>query len=235
MKTPNKLLKECKTDNVFFYNADIIHYFNYKEGILSLPFDDVDIIFDHQGVISLVTLTQKTPDLITAFVGRAYLEEGCSHIDIDSEMEIRIFNDPKFNIEVFWKKVSPALSRLIGADPRVEEDSLKQTVDNITSFCLALQEKDVVLGCREITFKTAKKRYSSKNITYVASKRYISRLKGAVNIEWTHSFSVCGHWRKVKSVGKNRAGEYCINGATWVLPHKKNKHLHEKNKIRILT
>lgn len=40
-------------------------------------------------------------------------------------------------------------------------------------------------------------------------------------LNWTHRWEVCGHWRKITGVGKNRSGEYCISGFTWVTPHER--------------
>ncbi len=38
-------------------------------------------------------------------------------------------------------------------------------------------------------------------------------------IDWLHSWSVRGHWRKCASLGKDREGAYCIPGFTWVKDH----------------
>lgn len=43
-------------------------------------------------------------------------------------------------------------------------------------------------------------------------------------IDWTHRFMVRGHWRSLNDkskVGKNRAGEYCVTGFTWVSEHER--------------
>lgn len=38
-------------------------------------------------------------------------------------------------------------------------------------------------------------------------------------IDWTHRFAVRGHWRKVDKLGKDRNGDYCVEGHTWVSEH----------------
>lgn len=54
-------------------------------------------------------------------------------------------------------------------------------------------------------------------------------------LRWTHRFWVRGHWRKVPYVGKNRHGDYCVKGFTWVEPHIKGPENTELvNKIRIV-
>jgi hypothetical protein len=35
-------------------------------------------------------------------------------------------------------------------------------------------------------------------------------------IDWSHRWAVRGHWRRIGGLGKNRAGEYCVQGFTWV-------------------
>ena len=38
------------------------------------------------------------------------------------------------------------------------------------------------------------------------------------NIDWSHRWEVRGHWRSVAGIGKDRYGEYCVKGYTWVNP-----------------
>lgn len=40
-------------------------------------------------------------------------------------------------------------------------------------------------------------------------------------ISWSHSWEVRGHWRELAGIGKNRDGEYCERGRTWVKEHRK--------------
>ena len=42
-----------------------------------------------------------------------------------------------------------------------------------------------------------------------------------IGMEYSHRFLVRGHWRKVSSLGKDRSGEYCIPGYTWVTEFEK--------------
>lgn len=54
-------------------------------------------------------------------------------------------------------------------------------------------------------------------------------------IDWSHRWRVRGHWRKVSTVGKNREGEYGIQGFTWVVEHIKGpEELPIIEKTRIL-
>jgi hypothetical protein len=40
-------------------------------------------------------------------------------------------------------------------------------------------------------------------------------------IDWSHRWEVMGHWRKINGIGKDRSGQYCVSGMTWVVPHEK--------------
>lgn len=52
-------------------------------------------------------------------------------------------------------------------------------------------------------------------------------------IEWSHSWRVSGTWVRVKGVGKDRTGKYCVKGMTWRVPHVKGKgKLVEKIRVR---
>lgn len=48
------------------------------------------------------------------------------------------------------------------------------------------------------------------------NKNLINKLSKNGTIDFKHSFAVCGHWRKVPSIGKNRNGQYVIEGFTWI-------------------
>lgn len=63
-----------------------------------------------------------------------------------------------------------------------------------------------------------------KNIIYVCPKRDVADplIFGSKQIDWTHRFMVRGHWRRLETgLGKDRGGNYCINGFTWVTEHER--------------
>lgn len=64
-----------------------------------------------------------------------------------------------------------------------------------------------------------------------ATPAVVRGLNGAP-LEWTHTWEVRGHWRKVVGVGKDRDGNYTVFERTWVLPHVKGDGpLVVKNRI----
>jgi len=65
----------------------------------------------------------------------------------------------------------------------------------------------------------SKRFYKPHGIIHVAPKKLfktVSPSQGGRMIDWTHRFAVRGHWRKVKSIGMDRDGKYCVNGMTWI-------------------
>lgn len=55
-----------------------------------------------------------------------------------------------------------------------------------------------------------------------------------IKIDWTHRWEVSGHWRKISGIGKDREGNYCIEGFTWIIEHERgpeDKVLIKKTRI----
>lgn len=64
--------------------------------------------------------------------------------------------------------------------------------------------------------------YKPKDVVYVGkkSKKSVATQRGD-RLNWDHSWTVMGHWRRVKGMGKDRKGERVVEGYTWVVPHVK--------------
>lgn len=79
-----------------------------------------------------------------------------------------------------------------------------------------------VYVCRKNADYVAKRngRLMPNNVVFFSrEKRHVVISGESFNkIDWKHSWSVVGHWRKIKKLGKNRVGEYCEVGRTWVNP-----------------
>lgn len=59
--------------------------------------------------------------------------------------------------------------------------------------------------------------YKIKEYLYVTKNVNDSKTSGNGHpINFTHSFEVRGHWRKIKGAGLNRTGERIIENATWI-------------------
>lgn len=101
---------------------------------------------------------------------------------------------------------------------------------------------DMGFTFKETTKKSGKEKtkHSKTKVTYLAGKNPPNLKYHGIgdSIEWGYEFKRRGHFRKIKpnSLGKNRAGEYCIMGETWVKEHKVNagKGLPELKQIRVI-
>lgn len=59
-------------------------------------------------------------------------------------------------------------------------------------------------------------------IHVLPSKKYpIHRLSATSEIDWSHRWEVRGHWRRITGMGKDRRGNYGVNGFTWVSSHER--------------
>lgn len=85
-----------------------------------------------------------------------------------------------------------------------------------------------------------KRQVEVRRVTYVSPKRELANVKSNYGfaVDWSHRWFVRGHWRDLTpdSLGKNRAGDYCIYGQTWVSEHAKgNPDKEILNKVRIVS
>lgn len=226
----NEIIKECEGKNVYIYNFNLPHLPTYDKNIYSLPFDSMCLItkgeINNVETHDLFILSQSSPEFIKCVFYKTWFNGQCH--DIEAVLNIRYENDKMFCANVIATKDQHGFK---------DTDLADYIGKKITRFLLALKSKHSLQGTQTKTIKVAKKKYIAKNITYITDKRYLeaNRNKYPTEIEWSHCFEVCGHWRKCSSIGKNRVGDYCIPNYTWVEPHKKNKHLTEIKKVRVLS
>jgi hypothetical protein len=85
----------------------------------------------------------------------------------------------------------------------------------------------------------SKRTVEVRRITYVSPKKHtndVQTVYGGV-IDWSHRWFVRGHWRTLSNegIGKDRAGDYCVPGQTWVKEHEKgNPDQDPMNKVRLV-
>ena len=88
-----------------------------------------------------------------------------------------------------------------------------------------LSRKDMVTGEERVreTFKRNGKNVKFRTIVHIRSQKKENEAPSVYGgpIDWSHRWEVRGHWRAIAGLGKNRAGEYCVAGHTWVVPHEK--------------
>lgn len=75
-----------------------------------------------------------------------------------------------------------------------------------------------------------------RQVIHVCSKTKssIREAEEKYQIDWSHRWSVRGHWRQIPGLGKDRAGDYVVRGWTWVSDHIKgpeHKPFVEKTRV----
>lgn len=84
-----------------------------------------------------------------------------------------------------------------------------------------LSERNTYLAMQEVEYKNKRTgRVVPDEIIYVSREKGVRKIYPIFKNEiiWKHSWSVMGHWRSIKSIGKNRDGIRCVVGKTWVNP-----------------
>lgn len=67
-----------------------------------------------------------------------------------------------------------------------------------------------------------KKTVTFRKVVHVRPRKStISDSLNSRQIDWTHRWAVRGHWRKTHGYGKDRDGNYCVEGMTWVSEYEK--------------
>lgn len=62
------------------------------------------------------------------------------------------------------------------------------------------------------------------HIVQKSERESVTPIISGRKIEWSHSFSVRGHWRRVNTIGKDRGGNYSVQGFTFVNEFTKGEH-----------
>lgn len=83
----------------------------------------------------------------------------------------------------------------------------------------------------------SKQMHRIRKVIHVTPKKETNHYDGnSREIDWTHRWNVRGHWRKCDGLGKDRDGNYCVHGFTWVIDHEKGpEHLPLITKTRVVT
>jgi hypothetical protein len=79
----------------------------------------------------------------------------------------------------------------------------------------------IYVNKRDFTFKNKRNgRLITNSFVFFSRSKKERTICGQTfnKIDWKHSWSVIGHWRKIRRLGKNRQGDYCVIGRTWVNP-----------------
>lgn len=80
--------------------------------------------------------------------------------------------------------------------------------------------------------------HTVKKVIHITPEKYITAYTESIKkeINWSHRWSVRGHWRTCKGIGKDREGNYCVENFTWVKSHTKGpEDLPVIKKQRVVT
>ena len=90
--------------------------------------------------------------------------------------------------------------------------------------CLAKAKIGSTVQDKKVKLKVRGKKRAINRVIYLCHRDVTeaNTAKGR-KIDFSYRFSVRGHWRRIgeKALGKNRAGDYCVHGMTWVSEHER--------------
>lgn len=159
--------------------------------------------------------------------------------------------------EGFWKPQTENKERTVLA---AQDENGKSSVYMVDAFILKLiqeflkrlsVEKEGLERVNDrVTVRSggAKEIIKIKKVIHVTPKKFIKDYSesSGIEIDWSQSWFVRGHWRcfwkdretaqiDLGKLGKDRSGNYCVQGRTWVTEHRKGpEHLVPVQKTRII-
>ena len=221
------LLKECHPFVFFPNDTEGKHYPDPYEGELDTPFPVISIeVINH--AISIPAPNTPIEEMVWI---------SCLIVHEVQPKKYEFYASFQRNIKKNNEIVR--INGLLG--PIKEEDDHYVVFKSFVAEYLNRlhKEKIGVTGRLEnIKYKigSEKKFLRPKNITYVSPVKYIQTTESNShkNITWTHRWEVRGHWRKTSTIGKDRDGNYCVHGYTWVKPSIKgpqNSPLIKKSRL----
>lgn len=148
-------------------------------------------------------------------------ENGCIHIKADILEQYMKFVIRKTELSDEEKELSVNLLKLIlgviynclEVFKRLPKYSVASDKANKTEYYPRKQAPTIKVTGRPIYYVLGKEEEKYP-------KQY-KKIKPVGTLSFDHSFSVRGHWRRVAegTIGKNRNGEYTVEGFTWVKEH----------------
>lgn len=240
----SKAIQMAPKDKVFVQKMDNLQEEYLKDTpILSLPHDEITLITyastnvkELTDTVTIYKLEQSDPDNIRCKV---------NHV-INGTLET-FYHGTSFNICIKEGKITLNNIDMDNITSFSDKEALEILSSPVIIFLNSMQDKETMMGELKTTIGVKKRKKKNrnkfitkkviKNITYITNKRL--NLSGSIfnHVKiWTHAFRVVGHWRKISptSIGKNRDGDYCIPGATWINPCIKNKELRYIPKIKVI-
>ena len=151
------------------------------------------------------------------------------------------FKEEKIRIREHYKGIAENVRQHFEA-ALIEGLIKTQKVFEKLSKCEIIVDRNEKMKPEYYTFKDKSKKtikVTNRPIYYVLGKKDYEKknydIKAIGKLEYSHAFKVRGHWRRIdeKSIGKDRNGDYKIEGFTWVTDYIKGDG-ELVNRVRIV-
>ena len=219
----SKDIKTCKGSEILKRgNNRAISFITDKE--ICLPFSSNFIKCEKEG--SYIFIREYEPELLTGSMYTQY-----KFLKGNLPFAIKLFEDKQVVISTDLTPLLKTGSKVIIEHIEEMAENLFVTIISALEVISSLSKKSVVVdtpSTPQTEYYRRKhaetiKRYG-RPIYYVLDKKEetkkakYNQIQSRGHLEFTHSFKVRGHWRRIdeKSLGKDRQGNYGITGFTWV-------------------
>ena len=228
----------------------VIHDDSFKN--ITLPFSNNFVKGQvYNGTYLSVFIREYNPTTIT---GAIWLKCSSNNsLEILNRSTISFYIDTEngtFTIDsTFFKLLDLKFSKNTDTFSDIMEGIIKKTIQStlftIDKICNLPKHKVLADTPRATIYYPKKKsagiRVSNRPIYYILSsnekesRKQEKTIRPIGHLEYTHSFKVRGHWRRINqhSIGKNRNGEYKVYGFTFVKEYVKGEGELEK-RVRVL-
>jgi len=172
----------------------------------------------HQ-VLSLI-ICEKLPNI--------YIASALTVVSVSEDKGYLKCEQEEINEKDFDFNILTELRKIEGQEKIIQRSSsvFNVLLRNVFFF---MEQKNIIFGSTKdnsrFKVKTDKGNeiVKIKKIIYCTNKKYkeINTHLNSYPIDYSHRFLVRGHWRRIKTLGKDRAGSYCVKGYTWVAEHER--------------
>lgn len=208
-------------------------YSHHRKSKKTIPSSHIDICSTY-----VLSGKQEDLDLLNVF------SNGMSAKEFEVYFKFIVENMPISNLKIIVElkgEIYPVFFYQCGDTIAISiESKYNQSFSYFALACLyntikRLSEKNTYIASQSVEYKNKRTgKIIPSEIIYVSREKELKKVYPIFNSEivWKHSWSVMGHWRSCRSIGKNRDGVRCVIGKTWVNPSVKgNGPFIEKTRV----
>ena len=206
---------------------------------LTMPFENIKLTVLYQEIKYIVFMEEIEPDKIQIVVyqfwdnSNKYKGFGCESVEF--------VQDDGFVRAKFKKYFVHSKKGIV--DPSGEgKEEIKKTASMVSSlvkiFLYYVNNSEwyaekTVLGKRNKKQRQGLEPSKVKTVIHIKNEKRPPQPYMGGKIDYLHTFSVRGHWRKCSKIGKDRRGVYRVPHKTWVSSHNKGSG-EFINKMRVI-